>query len=143
MNISGEGTGHIDATERHMAARLKKLRMERGLSQSKVDDMAGHPVGTCKMLEQGTTFFGPSQLYALAEAFGVVTSFFFVGLPSNAAATTVEFVSPHFPTMTHETKELIETFLNIRDPGLRKTIIELLQAAADDPHLASNILPFL
>lgn len=48
----------------------------------------------------------------------------------------------HPDAITQETKELIEAFQDIRDPDLRKTIINLLHAAADNPSVVDNIVPF-
>ena len=114
-------TGGIYVTpiDRHIGNRLKKLREERGLSHYNVDIRVGQPVGTCKLLEQGAAFFGPSHLLALAQMFDVDPSYFFDGLPINDN------------TLPKETKDLIKAFDHIEDPDLRKTIIGLVKAVTD------------
>lgn len=113
----------MDPIERHLGRRLKKLRMDRGLSEIMLDSMARLPVGTCRLLERGTAFFGPSQLHALARSLDVDPAFFFDGLPLDDAATD--------PALTKEARDLVKAFHHIEDPGLRRKIIGLVKAVAD------------
>ena len=119
IGTPGKDVDTTDPIERHLASQLRKLRESQGHSEIKVDSMARLPIGSCKMLERGTAFFGPSQLHALARAFEVDPSYFFDGLPVDG------------PPMTKETIDLIKAFRHIDDPALRKKILGLLKAVAD------------
>lgn len=127
MVPAGNESDHQDPVERHLGLRLKELRMERGLSEAQVDALARQPVGTCKMLERGAAFFGPSQLHALARSFGIDPSFFFEGL-------MLDDIDPkQVPeaAVTKEAKNLAKAFHHIEDPALRKKIISLVKAVSD------------
>jgi len=136
MVTSGNGPNHMDAVERHICNQLKALRKARELSHSGVDAMAGLPTGTCKALEQGMTFFGTTQLYALARAFEVEPARFFKGLRSDDRPIR------NTPLMSRETADLIMAFQDIKDPALRRTVIGLVNAAVNDPSYGDNIAPF-
>ena len=98
--------------------------------------MAGQPAGTCMSLEQGTAFFGTTQLYALAKAFQVDPTRFFKGLQCDDRPARKKAV------MSQETADLIMAFQDINAPALRQTVIGLLNAVADDPSYGENIQPF-
>ena len=135
METASNRQNRADAIERHLGDRLKSLRMARRLSRAKVDDMTIQPPGTCKMLEQGEAVFGPTQLYALATTFAVDPSFFFDGLPFG------DIVPLEESAMTPETRSLIEAFQHIGDADLRRSIIGIFKAVAEDPSYGENIKP--
>jgi len=127
---------HVDLVERHICTQLKALRTARELSHSRVDAMAGLPVGTCKSLEQGKAFFGTTQLYALAKAFEVEPARFFKGLHRDDSPPRNK------PLMSRETADLIMAFQDIEDVALRRTVIGLVDAVVEDPSYGDNIAPF-
>jgi transcriptional regulator with XRE-family HTH domain len=86
--------------------------------------------------EKGTNRIGASRLHRIANVLGVPIEFFYEGAPhSNAAqsgfaegpATT--YVSDFLSTA--EGVQLVKAFLAIRDPKVRRKLVELIAALGE------------
>jgi transcriptional regulator with XRE-family HTH domain len=97
--------------------------------------------------EKGTNRIGASRLQQIAKALAVPPSFFFDGLPTGevqsmgfsetGSAHVVKFLS------TTEGIQLNKAFARIRDPRVRKRIIDLVVSlAGDDGEGGSGQEPF-
>ncbi len=131
MIAAARKPGQMDPVERHLTMRLKKLRRNRGLAQAEIDALAGLPLGTCKRLENGIAFFGPSQLYALARSLDIDPSCFFDGLPPQQQPTAQDIGTVPDNGLTEEARDLVTAFHHIEDSLMRKRIMGLIRAVAD------------
>ncbi len=129
--------------DKHVGARLKMQRVLIGMSQEKLGAALDITFQQIQKYEKGANRIGASRLQELARALQVPPSFFFEGAPlgeapdggfSEASASTyvVDFLS------TSEGLQLNKAFLRIRDPKVRRRIIELVAALADDSGEASG-----
>ncbi len=141
MNNIGLNPTPADAIQHHLCIRLIELRLKQGLSSTDVDERARQPAGTCQRLQQGGGFFGATEIYALARAVEVDPSYFFDGLPVRHKKERSLPILVGDPKRAQEAEDLIVVFQGIADPGLRKSVLNLVTAVADNPSRANQLIP--
>ncbi|MEE9545609.1 MAG: helix-turn-helix transcriptional regulator [Rhodospirillales bacterium] len=67
--------------DRHHAARLRRLRRQRGLSGEDLEARIGWPAGMIDGFESGEKTIKAEHLLLLSETFGISVSLLFDGLP--------------------------------------------------------------
>lgn len=121
--------------DRHVGARVRMRRLMVGLSQSKLAESLSVTFQQVQKYEKGANRIGASRLQQLARVLDVPPSFFFEGAPGVAIsgvgfnedpgnAYVVDFLS------TAEGLQLNRAFTAIKDPKLRKSVIELVERIA-------------
>jgi len=121
--------------DRHVGARVRMRRLMVGLSQSKLADALEVTFQQVQKYEKGANRIGASRLQQLARVLEVPPSFFFEGAPASSApglgfnedpgnAYVVDFLS------TAEGLQLNRAFSAIKDPKLRKTVLDLVERIA-------------
>jgi len=121
--------------DRHVGARVRMRRLMVGYSQSKLAESLSVTFQQVQKYEKGANRIGASRLQQLARVLDVPPSFFFEGAPTVAAsgvgfnedpgnAYVVDFLS------TAEGLQLNRAFSAIKDPKLRKTVIDLVERIA-------------
>jgi transcriptional regulator with XRE-family HTH domain len=121
--------------DRHVGARVRMRRLMVGLSQSKLAESLSVTFQQVQKYEKGANRIGASRLQQLARVLDVPPSFFFEGAPTVAPsgvgfnedpgnAYVVNFLS------TAEGLQLNRAFSAIKDPKLRKTVIDLVERIA-------------
>ena len=121
-------------TDVYVGSRVRMRRKMLGLSQEKLGDKLGITFQQIQKYEKGTNRVGASRLQAMANAMEVPVSYFFPdateaaqgGMQEERAAFMMDFMS------TAEGLELSRAFMRIRDSKVRRKIIELVRALADD-----------
>lgn len=119
----------------HVGGRVRLRRMMLGMSQEKLGDQLGITFQQIQKYEKGTNRIGASRLQHIARVLTVPVSFFFEDAPGaepadeglaeqNSASFVVDFLS------TSEGIQLNRAFVKIRDPKLRRKIIDLVRAIA-------------
>jgi len=117
--------------DKHVGARLRMRRLSLGMSQSKLAEALNITFQQIQKYEKGANRIGASRLQELARFLTVTPAFFFDGAPSSALHPAglaepesntyiVEFLS------TAEGLQLNRAFTSIRDPKVRKRIIDLV-----------------
>ncbi len=102
-----------------------------GLSQTKLGDALDVTFQQIQKYEKGANRIGASRLQQLARVLEVAPAYFFEGAPQSDPAVTgfaeapesnyvVDFLS------TNEGLQLNRAFAQIRDPKIRKRIVELV-----------------
>jgi transcriptional regulator with XRE-family HTH domain len=125
--------------DRHVGARLKMRRVVVGLSQSKLGEAPNITFQQIQKYEKGSNRIGASRLQELARVLKVPPAYFFEGAPVGAAPS-VGFAEddPSAPITdflsTSEGLQLNRSFAAIRDPKVRKRIIELVSLLAQAIH---------
>jgi transcriptional regulator with XRE-family HTH domain len=121
--------------DRHVGARLRMRRLLVGFSQTKLGEALQVTFQQIQKYEKGANRIGASRLQQLARVLDVTPAFFFEGAPQGDMTAggvaeapdngyVVDFLS------TTEGLQLNRAFAQIRDPKVRKRIVELVSSLA-------------
>jgi transcriptional regulator with XRE-family HTH domain len=121
--------------DKHVGARVRMRRLMVGLSQGKLGEALGVTFQQVQKYEKGANRIGASRLQQLARFLGVPPAYFFEGAPMGGVqaegfaepesnAYVVDFLS------TNEGLQLNRAFSAIKDPTVRKRILELVESLA-------------
>lgn len=125
----------------HVGRRLRQKRTFLGLSQDAVGKKIGVTFQQIQKYERGINRMGASRLYDFAKALGVQVSYFFEGFGDyvNDDAASVGMAEPNAQAFEHdnmnnrETLEVMRAYYKIKNPALRKRVVELIKAmSAED-----------
>ncbi|WP_158812831.1 helix-turn-helix domain-containing protein [Methylocapsa sp. S129] len=123
--------------DRHVGARLRMRRMLMGLSQEKLGVALSITFQQIQKYEKGANRIGASRLQELARILQVPPAFFFEGAPSGDAPAA-GFAEPEASSyvvdflLTSEGLQLNRAFALIRDPKVRRRILDLVTSLAQD-----------
>jgi transcriptional regulator with XRE-family HTH domain len=121
--------------DKHVGARVRMRRLMVGMSQGKLGEALDVTFQQVQKYEKGANRIGASRLQQLARVLEVPPSYFFEGAPASEAtgggfaepdgsAYVVDFLS------TTEGLQLNRAFAAIKDPKVRKKILDLVQSLA-------------
>ncbi|MDQ0392565.1 transcriptional regulator with XRE-family HTH domain [Labrys monachus] len=107
------------------------------MSQEKLGEALGLTFQQVQKYEKGTNRIGASRLQQIASILGVAISFFFEGLPAEAAgrigasdegdtSQVIEFLS------TTEGLQLNKAFARIKDPKVRRRVVDLVSTLSHE-----------
>ena len=125
----------------HVGSRVRLRRTLMGLSQEKLGEEVNLTFQQIQKYERGANRIGSSRLYEFAQILDVPVSFFFDDMPSDAqnfadqktdgkaTANKGQLQDPD-PMIKRETLELVRAYYKIIDPGVRKSLVDLMRAAA-------------
>lgn len=122
----------------HVGARVRLRRTMLGLSQEKLGESLGVTFQQVQKYEKGSNRIGASRLQKLSEILKAPISFFFEDAPGSRQNTVdgmFEADSPNYVVdflSTSEGLQLNKAFANIKDPKVRKKIIDLVRSLADE-----------
>lgn len=122
--------------DRHVGARVRLRRVLIGMSQEKLGDALDVTFQQVQKYEKGTNRIGASRLQSMAKVLGVPVEFFFEGVPQGDAqpgfqeSAGTAYVSDFLSTS--EGVQLNKAFVRIRDPRIRRRIVDLVGALAGD-----------
>jgi transcriptional regulator with XRE-family HTH domain len=118
--------------DRHVGSRVRMRRMMISMSQEKLGDRLGITFQQVQKYEKGTNRIGASRLHHIARVLGVPIEFFYEGAPqvgavqgfaeSPASGYVADFLT------TSEGLELVKAFIAIKDPKVRRRIVDLAKA---------------
>lgn len=121
----------------HVGSRVRMRRMMVGMSQEKLGEALSLTFQQVQKYEKGTNRIGASRLHQIASALGVQIEFFYEGAPVAVGSPMSGFAeAPNPPYMndflsTSDGLQLMRCFVRVRDPRVRKRIVELVEAFAD------------
>jgi transcriptional regulator with XRE-family HTH domain len=123
----------------HVGSRVRLRRMLLGMSQEKLGEKLGLTFQQVQKYEKGINRVGAGRLHELGRVLGVPVSFFFdeapgVGAPAPVAgfaeqpneSYVIDFLG------SRDGLELNKAFVRITDPKVRRAIVEMVRALADD-----------
>ncbi len=122
----------------HVGSRIRLRRNMLGMSQEKLGESLGITFQQIQKYEKGTNRVGASRLQAIASILGVPVSFFFEDAPNipagpaggfredNATSYVVDFLN------SAEGLQLNRAFVKIGDPKVRRRVVDLVKALADE-----------
>jgi transcriptional regulator with XRE-family HTH domain len=104
-----------------------------GLSQEKLGERLGITFQQIQKYEKGTNRVGASRLQAMSDALEVPVAYFFPetgpaspgGMKEESATYMMEFLS------TSEGLDLTRAFTKIRNPKVRRKVVELVRALSE------------
>nr|WP_255608983.1 helix-turn-helix transcriptional regulator [Methylosinus sp. Sm6] len=125
-----------DPIDRHVGSRVRMQRVLMKMSQEKLGEALGLTFQQVQKYEKGTNRIGASRLQQISKTLNVPPSFFFEGAPTvdatgdgfaeeSSSQYVVEFLS------TAEGLHLNRAFARIKDPKVRKRVIDLITTLAD------------
>lgn len=125
-------------TDIHVGSRIRLRRNMIGMSQEKLGESLGITFQQIQKYEKGTNRVGASRLQAISEILSVPVAFFFEDAPSadgeaprgfseeSSTSYVVDFLS------SAEGVQLNRAFVKISNPKVRRKLIDLAKALADD-----------
>ena len=124
--------------DKHVGARVRMRRLMVGMSQGKLGEALDVTFQQVQKYEKGANRIGASRLQQLARVLEVPPAFFFDGAPSgdgsavgfaesNGSSHSVDFA------LTSEGLQLNRAFAAIRDPKVRKRILDLVVSLSSTP----------
>ena len=122
--------------DRHAGGRVRMRRMILGMSQEKLGEALGVTFQQVQKYEKGTNRISASRLQQMAAVLGVPVQFFFEGAPrvssqgSSGGDAAPGYVADFLSTS--EGVQLTRAFVRITDPKVRRQLISLVKAMADD-----------
>jgi len=120
--------------DKHVGSRVRMRRLMLGMSQTKLADGLGLTFQQVQKYESGKNRVGASRLQQISQILQVPVPFFFEGAPGqtkgNGNAPSPAYVS-EFLTTT-EGVALTKAFMRIKEPRLRRRIVELVEEIVGD-----------
>ena len=122
----------------HVGSRVRLRRTMLGMSQEKLGEHLGITFQQIQKYEKGANRIGASRLQEIATVLNTPISFFFDDAPSSgrmegngfseteSANYVVDFLS------SSEGLQLNRAFVKIRDPKVRRKIVEMVRALAGE-----------
>ena len=132
-----------DPIDSYVGARLRMRRMLVGMSQEKLGAALSITFQQIQKYEKGANRISASRLQEIARILQVPPSFFFDGAPSGQAPAS-GFAEPETNSYvadflaTSEGLQLNRAFALIRDPKVRRRILDLVTSLAPDDEPAAD-----
>jgi transcriptional regulator with XRE-family HTH domain len=126
-----------DPIDRHVGSRVRMQRILMKMSQEKLGDALGLNFQQVQKYEKGLNRIGASRLQQISKTLNVPPSFFFEGAPSLASADNIGFAEESSAQYvvdflsTAEGLHLNRAFARIKDPKVRKRVLDLVTTLAD------------
>ena len=123
--------------DKHVGNRVRMRRRMIGISQRKLGDAIGVAFQQVQQYESGANCIPVSRLQRISEILEVPAAFFFEGAPNLHGAThgMKEAPSPAYASdflATAEGLSLTKAFMRIKEPKLRRSIVDLVKKIAGE-----------
>jgi transcriptional regulator with XRE-family HTH domain len=126
-NLRGEGPHPVD---RHVGLRIRMRRKEIGVSQERLAEALGITFQQVQKYERGANRVSASKLWEIAAALRTNVGYFYEGLSDRDAALPADTGQAFM--LSGEGIELMSSFPRIAEPSVRRKIMELIRAVAED-----------
>ncbi|WP_137388316.1 helix-turn-helix domain-containing protein [Rhodoligotrophos defluvii] len=124
----------------HVGSRVRMRRMLIGMSQEKLGEQLGLTFQQVQKYEKGSNRVSASRLYQMGRILGVNVQYFFDELPHTTVSAALE---PGFAESagepiimdfltSSEGLQLNKAFTQIKDPGVRRKVVELVRTLAGE-----------
>jgi len=121
-----------NSTDAYVGSRVRMRRKMLGMSQEKLGEQLGITFQQVQKYEKGTNRVGASRLQMISQILEVPISYFFPAEPAVAGGmgenAQSDYVSDFM--MSSEGIELNRAFAQIKDPKLRRKVIDLVRTMA-------------
>jgi transcriptional regulator with XRE-family HTH domain len=143
LNVETEGR-RPNPVDLHVGGRVRMRRKLLGVSQEQLADSLGLTFQQVQKYERGANRVSASKLYEIAKTLQVPVAFFFDGLAdpmegssSDEVGQKAERIVQEFLT-TPEGLELAEVFPKIGRGRVRRQVLDLVRAMAEDAARGEN-----
>src|SRR6267143_954898 len=124
-------------TDRHVGSRVRMRRKMLAMSQTKLGAALVVTFQQVQKYEKGTNRIGASRLQQISHILQVPVAFFFEGAPNLHGSTEgmKEAPSPAYVSdflATSEGLSLTKAFMRIKEPKLRRRIVDLVEEIAGE-----------
>jgi transcriptional regulator with XRE-family HTH domain len=124
--------------DKHVGSRVRMRRMMLSMSQEKLGDALSLTFQQVQKYEKGTNRIGASRLQQISQILQVPVAFFFEGAPTMHPQPEgmTEAPSPAYVAdflATSEGLALTKAFTRIKQPKLRRRIVDLVEEIAGEP----------
>ena len=130
-----------DLIDRHVGSRVRMRRMLMKMSQEKLGEALGLTFQQIQKYEKGLNRIGASRLQQISKTLNVPPSFFFEGAPTGVGTAAVEGATGFAEEgqsqyvvdfmSTAEGLHLNRSFARIRNPKVRRRLVELIASLAE------------
>lgn len=125
-----------NVVDAYVGARLRMRRLMIGMSQSKLGEHLGVTFQQIQKYEKGANRISAARLKQAAQVLDTTIQFFLEGAPTESSNTGgfAESSSPHFDVAflaSSEGLQLNRAFLRIRNPKIRRRIVDLVVSLAE------------
>ena len=114
--------------------RVRLRRMLIGMSQERLGELLGLTFQQVQKYEKGVNRIGAGRLFEVSRILGVPIDYFYEGAATQIAGFSENEASP--PVMefvsSGEGLQLSLAFMKIKDPKLRKRVLDLVKQMAED-----------
>jgi transcriptional regulator with XRE-family HTH domain len=126
-----------DPRDAEIGRRVRTLRLQRGLSQTELGNLIKVTFQQVQKYEKGTNRIGASRLQQISHILQVPVAFFFEGAPNlhGTGEGLKEAPSPAYVSdflATSEGLSLTKAFMKIKEPKLRRRIVDLVEEIAGE-----------
>ena len=133
-------TDHPHPVDVHVGKRLRLRRSILGMSQESIGKAIGVTFQQIQKYERGINRMGASRLYDFGRVLSVPVTYFYEGygdyVPMEAgelsAAEPDSSTFEHDDVNSRETLEIMRAYYRIKNPAVRKRIMELIRAFAEE-----------
>lgn len=129
----------------HVGGRVRLRRTMLGMSQDKLADSLGLTFQQIQKYEKGVNRIGASRVFEISRVLGVPIQFFFDDYDADtgrsygfAEAGADDGASMMELLNTPEGVQLCKHFASIRDPKIRKRVLELVKSLSDGEGMAAE-----
>jgi transcriptional regulator with XRE-family HTH domain len=122
-----------NAIDKRIGQRVRSRRLEIGMSQERLADLLGVTFQQVQKYEKGVNRIAASRLFDIAAALDMPAARFFEGLSSRAAGVAEarqEYVDDALATP--EGAQLMALFAEIKNPKVRRRVVELVKALVEE-----------
>jgi len=121
--------------DKHVGSRVRMRRMMLSMSQEKLGGALGLTFQQVQKYEKGTNRIGASRLQQISQILQVPVAFFFEGAPNDQVPSDgfAEAPSPSYVSdflATSDGLALTKAFMEIKEPRLRRRIVDLVEEIA-------------
>ncbi len=129
---------HPNPVDVHVGSRVRLRRVLLGMSQEKLGEQLGLTFQQVQKYEKGSNRISASRLFQIGQILDVPVQFFFEDMPADDPALVGEggtngYDQPGVIDFLNSTEglQLNKAFAEIRDPTVRRKIVELLKILAE------------
>lgn len=131
-DLDRDGPNPID---RHVGLRIRMRRKELGISQERLAESIGLTFQQVQKYERATNRVSASKLWEMAKALSTSVAYFYEGLGEPSVAGAPSEPMQAF-LLSNEGLELAQVFPRIRQARVRRKILDLVRAMAEEPETA-------
>ena len=117
--------------DRHVGLRIRMRRKEIGVSQERLAESLGITFQQVQKYERGANRVSASKLWEIAAALKTGVGYFYEGLGEREGPMQGGDAAQSF-MLSGEGVELMASFPRISEPTVRRKILELVRAVADE-----------